>query len=156
MIIKKILKSIFYLFFPLIIGLISNLVTSNVREFYKILNKPKFSPPGYLFGIVWTILFLLMGISFYLLKKKYKDYDISSSEFWYYLQLIINFFWSIFFFKNQALSFSFIWLVFLFIIVIITFIKFIKLNKISGYLFIPYILWIIFAGYLNLSVAILN
>ena len=153
---KKIIKNIFYLVTPLIVGFLSNSLTSNSRDFYKELIKPPLAPPGYLFGIVWTILFILIGISYLLLKLKTEGIDISDIDFWYYLQLIINFFWSIFFFKNEALTFSFVWLVFLLIAVIITFLKFYKVNKISAYLLIPYILWIIFAGYLNLSVAILN
>jgi tryptophan-rich sensory protein len=153
---KKTTKYILYLITPLIVGFLSNILTSNYRDFYKTLIKPPLAPPGYLFGIVWTILFILIGISYFLLKLKTEWIDISNIDFWYYLQLIINFFWSIFFFKNQALTFSFIWLLFLLIIVVITFLKFYKTNKISSYLFIPYILWIIFAGYLNLSIAILN
>ena len=153
---KKIIKYIFYLVTPLIVGFLSNALTSNSRDFYKELIKPPLAPPGYLFGIVWTILFILIGISYFLVKLKTEGIDISDIDFWYYLQLIINFFWSIFFFKNEALTFSFIWLVFLLIAVVITFLKFYKVNKISAYLLIPYILWIIFAGYLNLSVAILN
>lgn len=153
---KKIIKYIIYLVTPLIVGFLSNALTSNSRDFYKELIKPPLAPPGYLFGIVWTILFILIGISYLLLKLKTEGIDISDIDFWYYLQLIINFFWSIFFFKNEALTFSFVWLVFLLIAVVITFLKFYKVNKISAYLLIPYILWIIFAGYLNLSVAILN
>ena len=153
---KKILLWLFYLFLPLIIGLISSRFISNSVFIYKLLEKPSLSPSPSVFPIVWTILYLLMGISYFLLKKKYKYYDISNASFWYYLQLIINFFWPIFFFKNQALVFSFIWLVFLIATVIITFIKFYKLNKISGYLLIPYIIWLFFAAYLNLSVALIN
>ena len=153
---KKISKYIFYFITPLIVGFISSTLTSNYRNFYKTLIKPPLAPPGYLFGIVWTILFILIGTSYFLLKYKTEGIDISDADFFYYLQLIINFFWSIFFFKNQALTFSFIWLVFLLVVVIITFLKFYRINKTSGYLLIPYILWIIFAGYLNLSIAILN
>lgn len=154
--IKKLIQNLFYLFFPLLVGGLSALLTSNYMDYYKTLNKPVLSPPGYIFGVVWTILFLLMGISYFLLKNKTNGYDISNASFWYYLQLIINFFWSIFFFRNKALGFSFFWLVLLFISVLITYFKFKKLNKISAYLLIPYIIWIIFAGYLNLSVVILN
>ena len=113
------MKYLFYLFLPLVVGLISSAFTSNARDFYSNLKKPPLAPPGYLFGIVWTILFILMGISYLLLKLKTEGYDISNAEFWYYLQLIVNFFWSFFFFKNQELTFSFVWLVFLFVTVII-------------------------------------
>lgn len=153
---NKKIKNLFYILFPLFVGFISNVLTSNSRDFYKTLKKPILSPPGFLFGIVWTILFILMGISYYIIKRKTEGYDISNISFWYYLQLIINFFWSIFFFRKQALTFSFIWIIFLLIAVVITAYKFKKIDKTSFYLLLPYIIWIIFAGYLNLSIAILN
>ena len=151
---KKIFLSLFYVFFPLLVGLLSSYFSN--YNMYSSFNKPPLSPPGYIFGIVWTILYLLMGISYFLVKLKYENYDISHVSFWYYLQLIINFFWSIFFFRNNAYVFSFLWILFLIVAVIITFIKFLRLNKTSGYLLIPYLVWIVFAAYLNLGVAILN
>lgn len=153
---KKIFINLFYLLFPLAVGLLSSYFAGNSGSLYVDIIKPPLSPPSILFPIVWTVLYLLMGISYYLLKKNTDTYDISNASFWYYLQLIINFFWSIFFFKNQAFTFSFIWLVFLIITVIVTIKKFYDLYKLSAYLLIPYLIWILFAGYLNLAIAILN
>jgi len=153
---KKIILNLFYIFFPLVVGLLSSLLVQNSSGFYLTINKPPLSPPAVLFPIVWTILYLLIGISYFLLKNKTDTYDISNASFWYYLQLIINFFWSLFFFGNKAYTFSFIWLLFLIVTVIITIKKFYDLYKPSAYLLIPYLIWIVFAGYLNLGVAILN
>ena len=151
----KILRTIFYLFFPLFIGFLSSILSGDISAFYEMLTKPAFAPPGFIFGIVWPILYILMGIAYYLVKKQnlFRDKDAS---FWHYTQLFFNFFWSIIFFRFESLWFAFVWLVLLFISIIITFIKFREINKTSAYLLIPYILWVIFAGYLNLSFAILN
>ena len=151
----KILRTIFYLFFPLMVGFLSSILSGDINAFYDTLTKPTFAPPGFIFGIVWPILYILMGIAYYLIKKKnsFKEKDAS---FWYYTQLFFNFFWSIIFFRFESLWFSFVWLLLLFISIIVTFIKFKEVNKTSAYLLIPYILWVIFAGYLNLSFAILN
>ena len=151
---KKYLKDLFYIFLPLLVGLFSSLISGN--NLYDGIVKPPLSPPGFIFGIVWTILYLLMGISYYLLKKNSYGYDVSRASFLYYAQLVVNFFWPIFFFKNEAFTFSFIWLLLLLGLVILTALNFKKINKISFYLLIPYIIWIIFAGYLNLGIAILN
>lgn len=153
---KRLLKNLFYLFFPLLIGTISSYFSGNIRIIYESLNKPEISPRAWVFPVVWTILFLLMGISYYLINRKSEGYDISNVSFWYYFQLIINFFWPIFFFRNMDFTFAFFWILFLIFSVIVTYIKFYKINKFSAYFLIPYIIWIIFAGYLNLSTAILN
>lgn len=153
---KKILVNLFYIFFPLAVGFLSSVLAQTSNGLYVDIIKPPLAPPSILFPIVWTILYLLIGISYYLLKKNTDTYDVSNASFWYYLQLIINFFWSIFFFRNQAFTFSFIWLVFLIITVIVTIRKCYDLYKPSAYLLIPYLIWILFAGYLNLAIAILN
>ena len=151
----KVLKNIFYLFFPLLIGAVSSFVSGNMSSFYGDLTKPTFAPPGFIFGIVWPILYVLMGIAYYLVKRQ-NLFKNSDATFWYYTQLFFNFFWSIIFFRFESLWFSFFWLVLLFVFIIITFIKFKSINKTSAYLLIPYIIWVVFAGYLNLSFAILN
>ena len=153
---KKILLNLFYILFPLVVGFLSSVLAQTSNGLYVDIIKPSLAPPSILFPIVWTILYLLMGISYYLLKKNTDTYDVSNASFWYYLQLIINFFWSIFFFRNQAFTFSFIWLVFLIITVIVTIKKFYDLYKPAAYLLLPYLIWILFAGYLNLAIAILN
>lgn len=154
MILKKIEK-VFYLLFPLIVGGLSALISGNFSDTYNLLNKPVLSPPGYVFGIVWSILFILMGISYYLIKRD-NNYVDDNVKFWYYFQLFLNFMWSIIFFRFKFFTFSFIWLLILLLSIWITFLKFKDINKTSAYLLIPYIIWVSFAGYLNLMIAVLN
>lgn len=154
MILKKIEKA-FYLLFPLIVGGLSALISGNFSDTYNLLNKPVLSPPGYVFGIVWSILFILMGLSYYLIKRD-NNYVDDNVKFWYYFQLFLNFMWSIIFFRFKFFTFSFIWLLILLLSIWITFLKFKDINKTSAYLLIPYIIWVSFAGYLNLMIVVLN
>lgn len=144
--IKKLIISIGI---PLILGFIVGLITRNSMEEFKLLNKPKLSPPGYLFPIVWSILYILMGISSYLINSK-KSKEV------YYFSLFFNLFWSIIFFTLKLRLVAFLWLVVLVILVIKMIILFYKENKTAGLLQLPYLLWLLFAGYLNLSIYLLN
>ncbi len=109
-----------------------------------------FDIPRIIFPIVWTILYFMMAVSYYLVSSKEKTLGI------YLAQLIFNSLWTVLFFGLKLRLLAFIWLVILFILVIIMLIKYYKLNKTAGYLLIPYSLWLIFAGYLNLSIYLLN
>jgi len=152
--IKKLVISIAI---PLLIGGISALVSGGGMAAFGELNKPPLSPPGILFPIVWTILYVLMGISSYLVFTSEEDDTIKLSALLpYFLQLFFNFFWSIFFFKQEWFYFSFIWLVVLWLLIIWNIIAFYQVNKKAANLLIPYLLWVTFAGYLNLAIAILN
>lgn len=148
------IKKLFYLFLPIICGSIIGLLTSNSID-YGVLNQPPLSPPGYIFPIVWSILYLLMGISYYLFKNKYyKDAKLESIV--YYAQLAVNLLWSIFFFVLNWRLFSIGWTILLLLLVIYLIFLFYDKNKISAYLNIPYLLWLIFATYLTIGVYILN
>lgn len=149
----KLKKDLFYLFFPLLVGGVSALFSGSF-DLYSSIIKPPLSPPGYVFGIVWPILYLLMGISFYYIKKD--NYILNNACVWYYVQLFLNFIWSIIFFRFRMFSFSVVILALLILSVVITFIKFRQINKSASNYLIPYVLWIIFAFYLNLGIAILN
>ena len=147
------LKNLFYLFFPLVCGTLIGLLTSSFID-YNTLIKPPLSPPGYIFGIVWPILYLLMGISYYLLKKD--NYDTQKESIIYYSQLAVNLLWSIFFFVLKWRLFTVFWTILLLGLVIYMIILFFKKNKVSAYLNIPYLIWLIFATYLSIGVYILN
>ena len=138
---------------PVLVGLIIGAITSNSIE-YNTLIKPALAPPSILFPIVWTILYVLMGVSYGILKSK--SLVNSEIDFVYYLQLFVNAMWSIIFFVFEWRLFAFIWLLILLLLVAIMVIKFYNQNKVAGLLQIPYLLWIIFAGYLNLSIYLLN
>lgn len=138
---------------PVMAGTIVGLLTSGSMNYDGLL-KPALSPPGIIFPIVWSILYTLMGISYGILDSNYLI--DSDTNFTYYLQLIVNLLWSIFFFIFKWRFFSIIWIVLLLTLVILMIIKFYNKNKISGLLQIPYILWVSFATYLNISIYILN
>lgn len=136
-----------------IIGGIVGIIISPFMD-YEILQKPSLSPSGIIFPIIWTILYILMGISYG--RLKINSLIDSNIKFIYYLQLFINAMWSIFFFVLKWRLFSFIWLILLIILVIIMIISFYKKEKIAGILQVPYLIWILFASYLNLFIYLLN
>ena len=138
---------------PVSIGLIIGLITSSSME-YNTLIKPVLSPPSIIFPIVWTILYVLMGISYGILESK--SLVDSEINFIYYLQLFVNALWSIIFFTFKWRLFAFIWLLILILLIITMIIKFYNKDKVAGLLQIPYLLWALFASYLNLSIYILN
>ena len=147
------LKNIKYVLFPLIVGGIVGFAISGFID-YDSLNKPAFSPPKLAFPIAWTILYILMGVSYGIINEK--NLNDSQTKFLYYLQLGVNALWSVIFFILKWRLFAFIWIILLDILVIIMTINFYKKNKLAGLLQIPYIIWILFATYLNWGFYILN
>lgn len=137
-----------------IVGSFFSFFTMNNMDTFKELKKP-INVPGVLFPIVWSILYLLMSISCYIITTK-DDKNKDNAIIWYGIQLIINSLWSLIFFGFSAYLFSFIWIILLLISVIIMIVKFYKIDKTAAYLNIPYVLWILFAGFLNLGIYILN
>jgi benzodiazapine receptor len=137
------------------VGGLSALLTKNNMSVYSSLIQPPLAPPGFIFPVVWTILFILMGISAYLVAVSPSEEKTSALTI-YGVQLVINFFWSIFFFNLKNYTFSFLWLLLLLVFIVIMTVKFYRINKTAGLLQIPYLLWVIFAGYLNLMISLLN
>lgn len=148
-------KLIISIAIPLLIGGLSALITMGSMEDFDSLNKPPLSPPGWLFPVVWTILFTLMGIASYLVYTSGNP-DSKTALTVYGVQLLFNFFWSIIFFNLEMYLFAFIWLVVLWLLILVTTILFYRIRKPAGYLMIPYLIWVTFAGYLNLGIYILN
>lgn len=138
---------------PVIIGGVIGLIISRSID-YNSLQKPPLSPPSILFPIVWTILYVLMGISYGILDSK--SLIELKTKIIYSLQLFVNATWSLIFFTLKWRPFAFIWIIILDVLVIVMIIDFFKKNKTAGLLQIPYLLWIIFASYLNLGVYLLN
>ena len=126
---------------PIALGGLVGLIISQFMD-YNTLQKPPLSPPGFIFGIVWSILYLLMGIAYGMLVYKGKS-DAEVSKI-YWTQLIVNLIWPILFFVFKLRLFSSIWIIILLILVIKMVIKFYKKDKIIGYSQIPYLLWIMF------------
>ncbi len=137
-----------------IVGSFFSLITMNNMDTFKELSKP-INVPSILFPIVWSILYFLMSISCYIVTNS-SNKDKNDALIWYAIQLVINSLWSLIFFGFGAYLFAFIWIILLLIMVIIMVVKFYKIDKQSAYLNIPYILWIIFAGYLNFGIYLLS
>lgn len=121
---------------------------------YNDLIKPPLSPPGIVFPIAWTIIYLLIGISYTLLKEK--GQVAKKTKQLYYSQLIFNYLWTFIFFVFKLRLLSVLWIIILDVLVIVVTYQFYKQNKLSGILLIPYVLWLIFATYLNISIYFLN
>ena len=151
---KKYKTLIISILIPNLLGLLSAIISqisTNINTF----NKPSFTPPGIVFPIVWTILYILMGISSYIIYKE-KNTIKTKELLIYSIQLLVNFIWSIIFFRIKNFLLAFILIIILLTLVIIMTIKFYKINKTSAYLQIPYILWLILATILSYNVLLLN
>ncbi len=149
--IRKLIVSILI---PVILGGIVGLLTS-AGDNYKDLIQPSFAPPSILFPIVWTILYILMGISSYIISES-NSYLKNEALFIYYVQLVVNLLWSFIFFTLGWYFVAFIWIIFLIVLVILMIKRFYSISKFSAFIQIPYLLWLIFASILNLSIFILN
>ena len=147
------IKKIIYSLLPVVGGTIVGLIISGYMN-YGDMVKPLLSPPSYIFPIVWTILYILMGISYFIATKD-KENDKELNQI-YILQLLVNFFWPIIFFVLRMYFTAFFWIILLLILVIIMIKELLKNNKISGYLQIPYFIWLLFATYLNIGIFLLN
>lgn len=147
-------KLILCLLIPLAVGGLSAFLTKNSMEIFKTLQKPPLSPSAKLFPFVWTILYLMMGLASYIVLTSKKPNTLGLIL--YGVQLFFNFFWSILFFNKEMYLFSFIWLVIMWFLILATTILFYRSAKFAGYLMIPYLLWVAFAGYLNFGIYLLN
>ena len=142
---------------PLAVGSLAGFITKDSMETFNMLNKPSLSPPGIVFPIVWSILYILMGIASYLvITTGSGNNKVKEALVYYGLQLLFNFFWSIWFFSFGWYLFAFIWLLLLWVLIFNTMASFYDINKTSAYLLIPYLLWVTFAGYLNFAVYLMN
>lgn len=149
----KLSQKLLYILTPLIGGSIVGLIINKSIDYNYLVNPP-LSPPSYLFPIVWNILYLLIGISYYIYRKNNNDNSLTIKL--YYIQLILNYLWSIIFFTLKLRTLAVIWIIVLAITIIYLMIRFYKEERTIFYLFIPYILWILFATYLNIGIVVLN
>jgi len=154
---KYILALIIFLLITFLAAFVGNFFTMpNIPTWYASLNKPSFSPPNWLFGPVWTILYILMAVSAFLVWKKGEEPRIKSSLFFYFAQLLLNTAWSIAFFGLHNPFRGFLVIIALWFMIVLTMVEFWKIEKAAGILFIPYILWVTFAAILNFAVWKLN
>ena len=142
---------------PLAVGGLSALLTMGSMRDFEALNKPPLSPPGWLFPVVWTALYVLMGVASYLVLETPSSSEEKKRAFKvYFLKLAFNFLWSIIFFTLGAYEIAFAWLCVLLSLIVVTTVRFWRINKTAGILMLPYILWVLFAGYLNLAISYIN
>ena len=155
---KKALLYTAAIIIPLAVGGLSALLTMKNMDIYSEINTPPGSPPSVLFPIVWTALYILMGVSsaIILLDRRKDENGADAGLGFYVLSLAFNFVWSILFFNMRSYVFSFVWLCGLFILIVLTVVNYKKVSKTAAYLQIPYLLWVAYAGYLNLAISILN
>lgn len=139
---------------PNILGFLGSLI-GNVQNGFDGIYKPALTPPAIVFPIVWTILYILMGISSYLILESTND-NKKGALMIYGIQLLLNASWTYFFFNLNWFLFSFILVIIILILVIIMFKKFYGINKTAAYLQIPYVIWLIFAAILSYNVFLLN
>ena len=139
------------------VGILSAVLTKDTMGKYKNLVQPLFSPPGWIFPIVWSILFLLMGIASYrIYYHGFQNAKVKNSLVFYEIQLAFNFFWTIIFFRLGLRGIAFLWILILLSLIVLVTVKFYKIDKIAAYLMTPYILWVSFASILNFSIWQLN
>lgn len=142
---------------PLSIGAIAGMFTARaIPEWYATLNQPSFNPPNWVFGPVWTTLYLIMGISFFLIWKLEAGKERNQAIVIFLLQLLLNFGWSFFFFYFKMIGIALIEIVLLWSIIVLMLLRFYKLKPLAAYLNIPYLLWVTFATALNAAYFFLN
>lgn len=155
---KKIRPYVISIAIVLGVGGLSALLTKDNMNLYDYIIKPPLSPPMILFPIVWSILYILMGIGSAIIFVNREEHKKEArSALWIYaIQLVVNFFWSIIFFNMKAYLFAFIWILLLWVLIIMMILQFHKVSKSAAYLQIPYLLWVTFASYLTFMVYFLN
>lgn len=153
----SIVTLIIALVIPLLVGGVSAALSAKGMASYGTMVKPPLSPPAWVFSVAWTILYLMMGFSSYMIvasdaepRKKTMALII------YIVQLFMNFMWSIIFFNGRLYLAAFIWLIVMWLIVIFCAFRFYGINRGAAYLLVPYIMWLTFAAYLNLGAYVLD
>lgn len=152
---KKLKALVISILIPVCVGAAAAFLTRNSMDVYEKLVQPPLSPPSWVFPAVWTILYVLMGVSAYLIYRSDSPEKKSALKI-YAAQLAVNFFWTIIFFNLEMYLLSFIWLLLLLVLIIRMIAGFSGISKTAAYLQIPYLLWVSFAGYLNLGIYLLN
>jgi tryptophan-rich sensory protein len=154
---KQILKLIISFTLPLGLGSIAGIYTAEaIPGWYASLNRPSFNPPDWVFGPVWTALYLLMGISLFLIWKQKTTKVRNLSIFVFFIQQILNVGWSFIFFYFNRIDLALFEIILLWISIVIMMVLFFKIKPLAAYLNIPYLLWVTFAAILNAAYFFLN
>ena len=155
---SNILKLIVSISIPLLIGFTSGFFTiTGVGSWYQTIQKPSWNPPGWVFGPVWTTLYVMMGIALFLIWKSSANKDVKQTAILLFsIQLILNFFWSFIFFNQQQPGWALVEIIILWSAILITIFSFSKINNTASWLLVPYISWVSFATILNYTIWKLN
>lgn len=155
---RKIIAIIIAIAIPVTVGALSGFfTTSEITSWYAGINKPSFNPPNWIFGPVWTLLYVLMGIASYLVWKKGTDsLEVKTALLLYGQQLFFNFWWSFIFFYLHEPGWAFAEIIFLWLLILVTIFRFSKVSKTAAWLLVPYISWVSFAAILNYAIWQLN
>ena len=154
---KNLPKLAISIIIPLAVGFISSFFTRNsIPTWYNTLVKPALSPPNWIFFPVWTLLYVMMGISLYFVWRKGFNNKTKTAIYLFSAQLLLNFLWTFLFFGLKSMLLAFVEIIILWIMILVTILRFYKISKLAAYLLIPYIVWVSFASYLNFSVFLLN
>lgn len=143
---------------PVLVGGISGFFTvSGVESWYQTIHKPSWNPPNWVFGPVWTTLYVMMGIALWLVWKEDTSRELKMIAFILFgVQLILNFLWSFVFFKLEQPGFAFLEILFMWVAILATIFAFAQVNKTAAWLLVPYISWVSFAAILNFTIWIMN
>ena len=154
---RKNFKSyVFFIFVSLGAGLLSALLTMGNMNIYREITRPPLSPPAILFPIVWTVLYILMGAGAATVHTRAHSGTAGPALAVFFLQLAVNFFWSLIFFNLRAWLWAFVWLLILWGLIFVMIKRFGTVSPLAAKLQLPYLLWVTFAGYLTLAIYILN
>lgn len=141
---------------PLLVGALAGFLTNgDVKDFMVTANQPFFSPPGWVFPVVWTFFYALMGFAAYIIENTNSPRKSRALTI-YYIQLFFNFVWSFIFFSANNYLFAFVWIIILWLLIIATILEFKMIKNRAAYILIPYLIWVTFAAVLNFSVYLLN
>lgn len=152
-----IFKFVVSLMLPLSLGAIAGMFTAQaVPEWYATLNRPSFNPPNWIFGPVWTTLYLILGFSFFMIWKQERSKERNQAIMIFFVQMVLNFGWSFLFFYYNLIGFALFEIVVLWISIIGMIILFYKIRPLAAYVNIPYLLWVTFATILNAGYYFLN
>jgi tryptophan-rich sensory protein len=155
---NKLFKLIISVAIPLAVGGISGFFTvTGVESWYQTINKPSWNPPNWIFGPVWTTLYLMMGVALFLIwKSDSSDILKRTAIILFAVQLLLNFFWSFIFFDQQQIGWALVEIIALWLFILMTIFAFGNISKIAAWLLVPYISWVSFATILNYTIWKLN
>lgn len=155
---SNIVKAIIAIALPLMVGATSGFFTvTGVESWYQTIQKPSWNPPNWIFGPVWTTLYIMMGVALFLVWKEDTSEELKKIAFTLFaIQLILNFFWSFIFFNQQQPGWALVEIIAMWVFILLTIFAFAQVNKTAAWLLVPYISWVSFATILNYTIWQLN